>query len=286
MYTLKLVFLIHLCFICEGTSFKPVVLMHGVLSGAEKMEVLVHEIEKGHPGTKIYNCDKYSGWSSLENSWRQVAEFRNYLNEIGKIHPDGINVVGYSQGGLIARAAIQTLPSHNVRTFISLSSPQAGQFGANFLHLIFPDLAANSAYELFYSNVGQHISIANYWNDPLEQDLYFKFSKFLPIINNEFPTLNSSQYKSALLRLNKMILVGGPNDGVITPWESSHFGFFNQTFNTIPLHKRKIYTADTIGLKTLEENGKLIIVIKPFVHHLTWHTNRRVIQEVILPYLD
>lgn len=88
------------------------------------------------------------------------------------------------------------------------------------MQLIFPDLAANNAYELFYSNVGQHISIANYWNDPFEQDLYFKFSKFLPIINNEVKTLNSSQYKNALLRLNKMILVGGPNDGVITPWES------------------------------------------------------------------
>ncbi|XP_017478630.1 PREDICTED: lysosomal thioesterase PPT2 homolog [Rhagoletis zephyria] len=202
------------------------------------------------------------------------------------MHSDGINLVGYSQGGLIARAAIQTLPFHNVKTFISLSSPQAGQFGASFLRLIFPDLAANNAYELFYSNVGQHISIANYWNDPVEQDLYFKFSKFLPIINNEVKTLNSTQYKNALLRLNKMILVGGPNDGVITPWESSHFGFFNQTLNTVPLHKRQIYMADTIGLKTLETNGKLIIVIKPFVHHLTWHTNQRVIREVILPYLD
>lgn len=85
---------------------------------------------------------------------------------------------------------------------------------------MFPDLAANTAYELFYSKIGQHISIANYWNDPLEQDLYHKFSKFLPLINNEIQTYNSSQFKNTLLRLNKMILIGGPNDGVITPWES------------------------------------------------------------------
>ncbi|XP_054083595.1 lysosomal thioesterase PPT2 homolog [Zeugodacus cucurbitae] len=272
--------------ISNGATFKPVVLMHGILSGPEKMEVLVEEIQKAHPDTKIYNFDKYDGWASLENSWRQVIEFRNFLEVIGKEHPGGINVVGYSQGGLIARTAIQTLPSHNINTFISLSSPQAGQFGANFLHLVFPDLAANTAYELFYSTIGQHISIANYWNDPSEQELYYKFSKFLPLMNNEIRTYNSSQYKNALLRLNKMILIGGPNDGVITPWESSHFGYFNKTLNVIPLHKRLIYINDSIGLKSLDNNGKLIIVIKPFVHHLTWHTNRRVIQEVIIPYLD
>ncbi|CAD6996959.1 lysosomal thioesterase PPT2 homolog [Ceratitis capitata] len=270
----------------ETVSFKPVILMHGILSGSEKMNIMVQEIEKAHPGTKIYNFDKFDGWYSLENIWRQVVEFRNFLDEIGSKHPEGINVVGYSQGGLIARAAIQTLPLHKVSTFVSLSSPQAGQFGANFLHLIFPDLAANTAYELFYSNVGQHISIANYWNDPVQQEYYYKYSKFLPFINNEIQTFNSSQYKNSILRLNRMILIGGPNDGVITPWESSHFGFFNKTLNVIPLHKRKIYTSDTIGLKSLLQNGKLVIIIKPFVHHLTWHTNRRVIQDVILPYLD
>ncbi|XP_069962748.1 lysosomal thioesterase PPT2 homolog isoform X2 [Bactrocera oleae] len=274
---LFLLFLFEL--ISNGAAYKPVVLLHGILSGPEKMIALVEEIEKAHPKTKIYNFDKYDGWSSLENTWRQVIEFRNFLEVIGTKHPDGINVVGYSQGGLIARAAIQTLPFHKIYTFISLSAPQAGQFGANFLHLVFPDLAANTAYELFYSKIGQHISIANYWNDPLEQDLYHKFSKFLPLINNEIQTYNSSQFKNTLLRLNKMILIGGPNDGVITPWESSHFGYFNTTLNVIPLHKRPIYIEDAIGLKSLENNGKLIVVIKPFVHHLTWHTNRRVIQE-------
>ncbi|XP_039969515.1 lysosomal thioesterase PPT2 homolog isoform X1 [Bactrocera tryoni] len=283
---MNLLFLLLFGLIWNGATYKPVVLIHGILSGPEKMIVLFEEIEKAHPDTKIYNFDKYDGWSSLENTWRQVLEFRSFLEVIGRKYPDGINVVGYSQGGLIARAAIQTLPFHKINNFISLSSPQAGQFGANFLHLVFPDLAANTAYELFYSKIGQHISIANYWNDPLEQDLYYKFSKFLPIINNEIRTYNSSQYKNTLLRLNKMILIGGPNDGVISPWESSHFGYFNTTLNVIPLHKRPIYIEDAIGLKYLENNGKLVIIIKPFVHHLTWHTNRHVIQEVIIPYLD
>lgn len=37
------------------------------------------------------------------------------------------------------------------------------------MHLIFPDLACESAFELFYSRIGQHTSIGNFWNDPRHQ---------------------------------------------------------------------------------------------------------------------
>lgn len=43
---------------------------------------------------------------------------------------------------------------------------------------------------------------------------------------------------------------------------------------------------NSIGLKTLLEDERLIIIVKPNVHHLSWHTNKRVINEVIMPYLD
>lgn len=105
----------------------------------------------------MYNCDLYSNWYSLENAWKQVAEFRDYLEAIGKLHPEGIIVLGmcfssftvfspyytsfflflgYSQGGLLARATIQSMPNHNVKVFISLSSPQAGQYGSNVVFFI------------------------------------------------------------------------------------------------------------------------------------------------------
>ena len=86
--------------------------------------------------------------------------------------------------------------------------------------MIFPDLAAKTAFELFYSRVGQHTSVGNYWNDPKKQDLYYKYSIFLPYINNEIESSNSTQFKNALLKLEKLILIGGPDDGVITPWQS------------------------------------------------------------------
>ena len=93
---------------------------------------------------------------------------------------------------------------------------------ASFLHLIFPDLAAKTAFELFYSRVGQHTSVGNYWNDPHKQPLYIKYSVFLPLVNNEIQSSNSTDFKSSLTRLDRMVLIGGPNDGVITPWQSRY----------------------------------------------------------------
>lgn len=45
-------------------------------------------------------------------------------------HPEGVILLGYSQGGLLARAVLEVFGDLNVKRFISLSSPQAGQYGS------------------------------------------------------------------------------------------------------------------------------------------------------------
>lgn len=86
----------------------------------------------------------------------------------------------------------------------------------------FPNLVREEVYELFYSHVGQEISIANYWNDPHHQPLYYKYNKFLPTLNNEviLSKNTSESYKSGIIKLKKMVLIGGPDDGTIAPWQS------------------------------------------------------------------
>lgn len=54
----------------------------------------------------------------------------------------------------------------------------------------------------------------------------------------------------------------------------------------MPMHERNIYRKDTIGLKTLEDQGKLKILTFPGVKHKEWHLNVDIINEAIIPYLD
>uniref|UniRef100_A0A182PTV0 palmitoyl-CoA hydrolase n=1 Tax=Anopheles epiroticus TaxID=199890 RepID=A0A182PTV0_9DIPT len=268
-------------------AYRPVFIYHGILTGADSMKHLVNRIQEVHPDTVVYNFERFGGWSSLENAWHQVLEAQSNLKAVCDLHPEeGINMIGYSQGGLLGRAVLQTYPDHCVKTFISLSSPQAGQFGDNFLHLIFPSLVAKTAYQLFYSYVGQHTSVGNYWNDPHHQDLFEEFSIFLPYVNNRIISVNSTQFRDTLLRLDHLVLIGGPDDGVITPWQSSHFSFYNETFHVIPLQDSVIYTEDLIGLKTLQESGRLHVIERENVHHYQWHRTNDVIDDVILPFLD
>ncbi|KAL6429956.1 hypothetical protein ACFW04_007645 [Cataglyphis niger] len=218
--------------------------------------------------------------------WQQVEEIGMDVLSIGAAFPEGINLIGYSQGGLLARAILQRFPMHNVRNFISLSSPQAGQYGTRFLHLFFPDLVCETAYELFYSQLGQHTSVGNYWNDPYHQELYFKYSKFLPYVNNEIDIYNNSDYKTGLTKLKRMILIGGPDDGVITPWQSSHFGYYDNNNTVIEMRDRSIYKNDSIGLKTLDKQGKLKLITVPGIPHTEWHKNISIIDHFLLPHLD
>lgn len=64
------------------------------------------------------------------------------------------------------------------------------------------------------------------WNDPNQQFLYYNFSSFLPYVNNEIKSCNSSRFRENLLKVEQVILIGGPDDGVITPWQSRYGHFF------------------------------------------------------------
>lgn len=105
-------------------------------------------------------------------------------------------------------------------------------------------------------------------------------------MNKELDTLNNSDYKTGVIKLKRMVLIGGPDDGVITPWQSSHFGFYNNNGTVIDMYDRSIYINDTIGLKTLDKQKKLKIITVPGVSHSDWHRNVSIIDQVILPYLD
>lgn len=118
------------------------------------------------------------------------------------------------------------------------------------------------------------------------QKLYDEYSKFLPLVNNEIETNFTNEFKAGITKLDKMILIGGPDDDVITPWQSSQFGYYDANETVVDMRNRDIYTKDAIGLKSLDKQGKLIFHTVPGIRHFEWHTNISIVDNYLLPYLD
>uniref|UniRef100_F6XIA3 Epidermal growth factor-like protein 8 n=1 Tax=Equus caballus TaxID=9796 RepID=F6XIA3_HORSE len=113
------------------------------------------------------------------------------------------------------------MDEHNVDSFISLSSPQMGQYGdTDYLKWLFPTSMRSNLYRICYSPWGQGFSICNYWHDPHHDDLYLNASSFLALINGERDHPNATAWRKNFLRVGRLVLIGGPDDGVITPWQS------------------------------------------------------------------
>lgn len=78
--------------------FRPVILMHGILSSAKSMEHLASFIKKAHPGTVVLNVDIYSNLESATPMWQQLMTLEATVRPLMKKHPQGVNMVCFSQG--------------------------------------------------------------------------------------------------------------------------------------------------------------------------------------------
>ena len=126
--TPQLLWFLLYCVVAVG-SYKHVVLVHGILDDARSMEDMKELIVDAHPGTNVTSISLFNAGDTLKNMWLQVAGFGDAIRDIMKTYPDGIHLLCYSQGGLACRGVLQNTPNHNVETFVSLASPQMGQYG-------------------------------------------------------------------------------------------------------------------------------------------------------------
>ncbi|XP_022602115.1 lysosomal thioesterase PPT2-A-like [Seriola dumerili] len=267
-------------------GYRPVVIVHGILDGPKQFQTLRQYITKAHPGTEVPVIDLYNNLKSFVPLWKQVQGFKKAIESISQKAPDGIHLLCFSQGGLICRALLFTTPRHNVHNFISLSSPQAGQYGDTaYLRWLFPQYLKKTVYKICYSRFGQTLSICQYWNDPHHRSLYLQRNNFLTKLDGEISHADMIAWRENFLRIKKLVLIGGPDDGVITPWESSRFGFYDSNENVVEMRNQEFYKSDVFGLKTLDARGDVRTCIQSGVKHVQWHSNHTVFKSCIEKWL-
>ncbi|XP_078155838.1 alpha/beta-Hydrolases superfamily protein [Carex rostrata] len=178
---------------------------------------------------------------------------------------EGYNIIGLSQGNVIGRAVIEFCDGGPpVKNLISLGGPHAGTAsvplcGKGVICAIIDALIKS---EIYSDYVQEHLAPSGYLKIPTQIDEYLKGCRFLPKLNNEKAEERNSTYKERFSSLENLVLIMFKNDLVLIPKETAWFGFYpDGSFNSVlSPQETKLYTEDWIGLRTLDEAGKVKFV--------------------------
>ncbi|XP_074597238.1 palmitoyl-protein thioesterase 1-like isoform X2 [Brevipalpus obovatus] len=190
----------------------------------------------------------------------QVAMVCDRLRRDPKL-AKGFNFLGFSQGGQFARAVVQrcSLPVVNLITFGSQHQGVYGIPKCPGSDKTYCNVARKMlSYGAYMGYIQKHVVQAQYWHDPTKEETYRKKSIFLADINCEREV--KPIYKDNLLKLEKFVMVLFTNDSFVQPIVSQTFGQYvpGQSSKVLPMEETELYKSDRIGLKTLNEQGKLI----------------------------
>ena len=253
----------------ETTRPRPVVLVHGILDSAKNMELAGNWVRQALGLGAYVRCVEVGNGEidsitrSMEWQLRQLAAVLQADERLR----EGFNMIGYSQGSLLARAFVQRFGRPRVHTLISWAGPQAGQYGCPDWEVNWPDAAAGTVKTLtqitssmwYTPAIQEVVSFSNYWRDPHRLELYRARSTFLADVNNEGRGPPNRTYADRMRALEAFVLVASTADTIIIPRESSWFAFYapNSTSEVLPLRQSELYTKDLIGLRTLDRTGRL-----------------------------
>ncbi|XP_054619047.1 palmitoyl-protein thioesterase 1-like [Dunckerocampus dactyliophorus] len=256
----------------EANGTVPLVLWHGMGESCcdpVNMGAIKQMIEHMIPG--IYVLSLMIGKNveeDTENSFfmdvnQQVSMVCSQLAQDPKLK-GGYNAMGFSQGAQFLRAVAQRCPSPPMKNLISVGGQHQGVYGlpkcsGGSSHLC--DFIRNLLNSGPYNNLIQTTLVqAQYWHDPLNDDLYKQRSLFLADINQE--RVVNETYKKNLQMLNKFVMVKFLQDSVVDPVDSEWFGFLKtgHTKETETLQESVLYKEDRLGLAAMDKAGKLVFL--------------------------
>ena len=169
-----------------------------------------------------------------------------------------INAIGMSQGGQFIRAYVERCNNPPVANLVTFGSQHNGisefQECTNWLCTIWEGFLKSNT----WTDFSQYTLIpAQYFRDPEDLDPYLEHSNFLADINNERKEKNAT-YVENMKKLDKFVMYMFDEDTTVVPKESAFFyDVIPSTEKVVKLQDRDIYKEDWLGLKWLDERGRL-----------------------------
>lgn len=281
----------------------PLVMWHGMGDNCcdpGTMGRLKTYVESAVPGIYVHNvmvggspaADTMHGYFGNVND--QVAEACDRLAAIPELQ-NGFNAIGFSQGSLFIRAATQRCADRlKVKTLVTMGGPHQGVASLPGCDVFSPTTdagafcrAAEAAIEAAAYSPFTRSSVvqAQYFKDPRAQTRYLAHNPFLPDVNNEREVKNET-YKRALSSLRRLVLVRFTEDTVVEPRDSAWFSTYepgNPPGPLVPLRAQAMYREDWLGLRALDESGRLVLAECPGQH--MWFTDAWLKENVLDKYM-
>eukprot|EP00768_Dysnectes_brevis_P004387 gnl/Dysnectes_brevis/3151_a3927_782.p1 GENE.gnl/Dysnectes_brevis/3151_a3927_782~~gnl/Dysnectes_brevis/3151_a3927_782.p1 ORF type:complete len:300 (+),score=107.73 gnl/Dysnectes_brevis/3151_a3927_782:638-1537(+) len=279
---------------------RPVALIHGILHGMEDMAEIESWINEDFPDTYTHNIEigNGAGTSVFDSMTHYIDTFAEAVRSDTSLHPE-FHIVAHSQGALVSRGYIQMYAGREdypaVRNFISLSGPHGGFYCGESEHgtgcaidnpvlQMVADLLADS---LVYTPFVQGLVVpAGYWMDAFNMSRAIEGCQVVPVLNNQ--RKNDPVMAARLQAVENIVLAGSHLDGVITPWESAFFGFYDDGQDKVAHMGWEDPVWTRLGLDRMYDEGRLILEFSGLEHrdYLDGDTGRDFFDRVTSYYLD
>ncbi|XP_047306572.1 palmitoyl-protein thioesterase 1-like [Impatiens glandulifera] len=267
----------------------PFVVFHGIgdKCTSSRMKTLKYFLSrwsgsKGHC-IEIGNGARDSWLMPIKKQTEIACEKVKNISELS----EGYNIVGISQGNILGRAVIEFCDgAPQVNNYVSMAGPHAGI--ASYPLCGSGNYCAPVNYLIkigvYNKYVQENFAPAGYTKIPTAINQYMKHCKFLPQLNNEYKDHKNAVYKERFASLQNLVLIMFDDEDALVPKETSWFGYFadGSRDKVLPVQETALYKEDWIGLRSLDEAGR-VKFINVSGEHL--EISERDARKYIVPYL-
>ncbi len=241
----------------------PIVYFHGIHSYCWEDIPIINMVKQAVNHTAYVECVEV-GDGAFDSIFEEVhSQIDEACNSIQK-HPvfgkaPEVNIMTSSHGGMIGRGIVTRCPEVKVKNLLTFGGPHAGVSAVPDCHTsIYCQIVTNAIDSVDYWWLAQDlVAPLTYWRDWRNLAEFMTHSIFLPDFNNLLEKKNPT-YKKEMEALEHLVLFKWASDQAIYPRDSEWFGEFDDKGNVVHMEDTDMYKGDWLGLKTLQETGRLI----------------------------